>query len=238
MQLWRTVWLLSAVLLASVELSLQSKRDYYEVLGVDRDAKPKQIKKAFRTMAAKYHPDKNKDPGAEEKFKEINEAHEVLMDADKRRQYDMFGHNDGTRTAGPTHGTGSGFTFHFDAPDEVLRNFFGQEFAGERPAFHFSQGSGRHHQQQNFFSFNDFFEEDEPGFGEYFRGGDPHRFGSGSSFFGSHYSGGQPQQQPVHQAHWGHAQAQGHAHAHAQGSRCRTVTQRVGNMVTTYTQCS
>ncbi|KAG8245170.1 DnaJ sub B member 9 [Homalodisca vitripennis] len=240
MQLWQVMWLLTAVLLASVELTMQSKRDYYEILGIDRDAKPKEIKKAFRTMAAKYHPDKNKDPDAEEKFKEINEAHEVLMNADKRRQYDMYGHSDEMRTGGPTHGSGSGFTFHFDSHDDVLRSFFGQDFAGERPPpFHFSQGGGRHshhqHQHQNFFSFNDFFEDDEPGFGEFFGDRDPHQFGSGSSFFGTHFGGGRPQPQQ-HHAHWGHSH--GHAHARAQGTRCRTVTQRVGNMVTTYTQCS
>jgi molecular chaperone DnaJ len=70
-----------------------AKRDYYEVLGVPKDANEADIKKAFRTMARKYHPDANKDdPNAAEKFKEVNEAYQVLSDADKRAKYDQFGH--------------------------------------------------------------------------------------------------------------------------------------------------
>lgn len=72
---------------------MASKRDYYEVLGVQRGASPEEIKKAFRRLARQYHPDVNKDPGAAEMFKEINEAYEVLSDADKRAMYDRFGHN-------------------------------------------------------------------------------------------------------------------------------------------------
>jgi len=70
------------------------KRDYYEVLGVPRDATAEEIKKAFRRLAFKYHPDRNRDDGAEEKFKEINEAFEVLSDPDKRARYAHFGHID------------------------------------------------------------------------------------------------------------------------------------------------
>ncbi len=70
------------------------KRDYYEVLGVPRDATTTDIKKAFRQLAFKYHPDRNRDDGAEAKFKEINEAFEVLSDTDKRARYDHFGHVD------------------------------------------------------------------------------------------------------------------------------------------------
>lgn len=82
-----------------------SKRDYYEVLGVARDASPEEIKKAYRKLARKYHPDANKDdPGAADKFKEIAEAAAVLGDAERRAQYDRFGH------AGPE---GQGFDFDF-----------------------------------------------------------------------------------------------------------------------------
>ncbi len=72
---------------------MSTKRDYYEVLGVPKDADASTIKKAYRKLAMKYHPDVNKEAGAEEKFKEINEANEVLSDSDKRAKYDRFGHD-------------------------------------------------------------------------------------------------------------------------------------------------
>ena len=71
---------------------MADKRDYYEVLGVDRNADKKTIKKAYRKLAMKYHPDVNHDPGAEEKFKELSEAYGVLSDDDKRARYDQYGH--------------------------------------------------------------------------------------------------------------------------------------------------
>jgi len=74
---------------------MAQKRDYYEVLGIPRDAAAGDVKKAFRRLAFKHHPDHNRDDGAEAKFKEINEAFEVLSDSDKRARYDQFGHTDG-----------------------------------------------------------------------------------------------------------------------------------------------
>ncbi|MCX8197047.1 MAG: molecular chaperone DnaJ [Candidatus Micrarchaeota archaeon] len=71
---------------------MATKRDYYEILGVPRNATLQQIKDAYRNLALKYHPDRNKEPGAEEKFKEISEAYAVLSDPEKRAAYDQFGH--------------------------------------------------------------------------------------------------------------------------------------------------
>ena len=71
---------------------MSEKRDYYDVLGVERSASADEIKKAFRKLAFKYHPDRNKEADAEEKFKEISEAYAVLSDEQKKAQYDRFGH--------------------------------------------------------------------------------------------------------------------------------------------------
>ena len=79
-----------------------NKRDYYEVLGVARSASLDDIKRAFRKLAMKYHPDRNKEPDAEQKFKEINEAYQVLSDQNKRNLYDQFGFD------GPQFGGGQG----------------------------------------------------------------------------------------------------------------------------------
>ena len=71
----------------------EAKRDYYEILGVSRDADDATLKKAYRALAKKYHPDMNKDnPSAEEKFKEVTEAYNILSDKEKRKLYDQFGH--------------------------------------------------------------------------------------------------------------------------------------------------
>lgn len=78
-----------------------SKRDYYEILGVQRNASESEIKRAYRSLAVKYHPDKNPDdPQAEERFKECAEAYAVLSDAQKRAAYDRFGHS-GVGAGGP-----------------------------------------------------------------------------------------------------------------------------------------
>ena len=78
---------------------MASSKSYYDVLGVSKDADEKEIKSAFRKLAKQYHPDINKEPGAEAKFKEIGVAYAVLGDAEKRRQYDQFGHEAFTQGA-------------------------------------------------------------------------------------------------------------------------------------------
>ena len=105
---------------------MAEKRDYYEVLGVSKNATPDEIKKAYRKLAMKYHPDVNKDPGAEDKFKEINEAYEVLSDEQKRQTYDQFGHAgmDGAFNQGGFQG---GFTDFGDLGD-IFGSFFGGGF--------------------------------------------------------------------------------------------------------------
>jgi molecular chaperone DnaJ len=95
------------------------KRDYYEVLGVQRGASQEEIKKAFRRLARQYHPDVNREPGAAEVFKEINEAYEVLSDPDKRAMYDRFGHN------GPTSGPGFDPFGGADPFGSIFEAFFG-----------------------------------------------------------------------------------------------------------------
>lgn len=70
---------------------MSANKDYYSILGIDRNASDQDIKNAFRTLSKKYHPDISKEPGAEQKFKEVNEAYQVLSDPDKKQQYDMFG---------------------------------------------------------------------------------------------------------------------------------------------------
>ena len=71
---------------------MANKRDFYEVLGLSKSASQDEIKKAYRTLAKKYHPDINKEPGAEDKFKEIQEAYDILSDEKKKQLYDQFGH--------------------------------------------------------------------------------------------------------------------------------------------------
>jgi molecular chaperone DnaJ len=71
---------------------MATKRDYYEILGISKQATQDEVKRSFRRLAMQYHPDRNKAPDAEQKFKEINEAYEVLSDAKHRQTYDQFGH--------------------------------------------------------------------------------------------------------------------------------------------------
>ena len=109
------------------------KRDYYEVLGVDKSASEDEIKRAYKKMARKYHPDLNPDnKEAEEKFKEVNEAYEVLSDSDKKARYDQFGFagvdpNYGAGAGGGAYGAGG---FDFGDLGDIFGSFFGGGFGG------------------------------------------------------------------------------------------------------------
>jgi len=108
---------------------MPTKRDYYEILGIDRDASDEEIKRAFRKLAFKYHPDHNHEDEAGEKFKEVNEAYEVLSDPEKRATYDRFGH-------GGAEGLfGQGFEgFNFGGFGDIFDAFFGATATATRQA--------------------------------------------------------------------------------------------------------
>ena len=114
------------------------KRDYYEVLGVGKDADDKTIKSAFRKLAKKYHPDINKDPDAPEKFKEAQEAYAVLSDKNKRSQYDQFGH---AAFQGANGFGGAGGAYDFSGFDINLDDILGSMFGGGFGGFGGSRGS-------------------------------------------------------------------------------------------------
>lgn len=105
---------------------MAAKRDYYEVLGISRTATEKEIKRAYRTMARKYHPDINRDTSAEDSFKEVNEAYEVLSDADRRAAYDRFGHD----AANGGFGRGAGDPFGFGGAGSPFGDIFETFFGG------------------------------------------------------------------------------------------------------------
>jgi molecular chaperone DnaJ len=109
---------------------MADKRDYYQVLGVGNTATPDEIKRAYRQLARKYHPDVNKEPDAESRFKELSEAYEVLSDERKRQMYDQFGH------AGPRGGAGMGGVegFPFGDIGDLFESFFGANVGRRGPA--------------------------------------------------------------------------------------------------------
>ncbi|HHX87190.1 MAG TPA: molecular chaperone DnaJ [Firmicutes bacterium] len=110
------------------------KRDFYEVLGVNRNATPDEIKKAYRRLARKYHPDFNPDDKqAEQKFKEVKEAYDVLSDSQKRENYNRFGHEDPMGAGFGAGQNGFGFDFSGFGVEDIFDNFFGGGFTRRRP---------------------------------------------------------------------------------------------------------
>lgn len=104
-----------------------SKRDYYDVLGIPRDASEEDVKKAFRKLALEFHPDRNRSEGAEARFKEVNEAYQVLSDAKKRSDYDRFGH----AAVGSNGGRGFDGYENFGGFGDIFDAFFGSGFGSQ-----------------------------------------------------------------------------------------------------------
>src|SRR5512137_687680 len=120
---------------------MSTKRDYYEVLGVDRNVSAEDLKKAYRKLAIKYHPDKNPgDHTAEDKFKELGQAYEALSDPDKRAAYDRYGH---AAFSGGMGGGGGGFHDPMDLFSQVFGGAFGGGFE------EFFGGGGRNQRQRS-----------------------------------------------------------------------------------------
>lgn len=136
-------------------ICMAAKQDYYELLGVAKNADATAIKKAYRKLAKKYHPDTNAgDPTAEQKFKEVTEAYSILSDPEKRKLYDQFGHAafDGSMPEGGAYGYGNaggaqngGYQeFHFNGQDmgDIFGDIFGNMFHGQKNSGYSRQSSG------------------------------------------------------------------------------------------------
>ena len=155
---------------------MEERKDYYKILGIDKNADENTIKKAYRKLAKKYHPDTNAgNAQAAEKFKQITEAYSVLSDPEKKKMYDQFGSADYQGGQGPFGGANGGYQeFHFDGGDmdDILKNIFGGGFSGR------SAGAGGGSRSYHFGG----------GFGDGFSGGNS-GFGDGFSGTGSSFGG-------------------------------------------------
>ncbi|KAM6895239.1 dnaJ homolog subfamily B member 9-like [Xenentodon cancila] len=223
--------LLLAVHVLLVSEFILARRDYYDVLGVPRDATERQIKKAFHKLALKYHPDRNKDPDAEAKFREIAEAYETLSDDTKRQRYDQFGH--GTSTGESHRGGGGGgdynFRQHFQSFnfDDIFKDFdhFGHRHQQQHHHFH------SHHQAHQKRHFDSHFQAHREAASRQRRAFEQGGFGGG--LFDDMFE--DLEKMFSFNTHTSRTESrfQGSGKQH-----CRTVTERRGNMVTTFTDCS
>lgn len=205
-----------AVCILMITELILAKKDYYDILGVPRDATERQIKKAFHRLAMKYHPDRNKSPDAETKFREIAEAYETLSDEKRRQEYDQYGH--GTFFNGDTEG-GNGqnvhqpFNYHFD---DMFKDFdIHSQNRHARHKRHFEDHLRAHQETHSRHKRN-------------FQGS----FGAGA-VFDDVFDDMEKMFTFDRDTKRTESRFQGTAKQH-----CRTVTQRRGNMVTTYTDCT
>ncbi|CAG9536146.1 unnamed protein product [Cercopithifilaria johnstoni] len=193
-------------------LFINAARDFYEVLGVKRDASTAQIKKAFRNLALKYHPDRSNDPNAHEKFREIAEAYEILADEQKRREYDAGGWSYDQQQQ-------HAHDFDFDS---FMREF--QESMNIHRRSHEDVHRKAHWKATHGRSlFDDLWD----GFDMFPSFGDFGSIGNVDGFDGIHF--GHFQSNPA--SMYMKATNQG-------GQRCQTVTKKTGNMMTTQTICT
>ncbi|XP_062339012.1 dnaJ homolog subfamily B member 9-like [Osmerus eperlanus] len=223
----QSVLLLAVCILMITEFIL-AKGDYYDILGVPRDASQRQIKKAFHRLAMTHHPDRNKSPGAEAKFREIAEAYETLSDDQRRREYDQVGHGPsdweraGGGGGGSQHFNHKPFSFNFD---DMFADFdsFGQQ---QQQQHHHHQHS--HHKRHFESQFHAHQEASQGRHKRPLQGG----FG-GEGLFDDMFEDLEKMFSFNGHSARTESRFQGSAKHH-----CRTVTQRRGNMVTTYTDCS
>ncbi|XP_005915664.1 dnaJ homolog subfamily B member 9 [Haplochromis burtoni] len=222
--------LLLAVHILLISEFILAKRDYYDILGVPRDATERQIKKAFHKLALKYHPDRNKGPDAEAKFREIAEAYETLSDDKKRQEYDQFGHS--ASSGEGQRGGDYDFNQHFKSFnfDDIFKDFdsFGQQQQHhQHHQHHFHSHSNSHHKRH----FDSHFQAHREAMNGHRRQFQQGSFGGGlfddmfedlEKMFSFHTHSSRTENR---------FQGSGKQH-------CRTVTQRRGNMVTTFTDCS
>ncbi|XP_060741584.1 dnaJ homolog subfamily B member 9a isoform X1 [Tachysurus vachellii] len=206
--------LMFAVCILMITELILARKDYYDILGVPKDASERQIKKAFHKLAMKYHPDKNKSPDAEAKFREIAEAYECLSDEKKRREYDRLRQSafSSEDVKGGHQYFQQSFDFNFE---DMFRDFdIYSHNRHARPKRNFEENFRAHQHGHNRHK-------------RHFQGA----FGAG--FFEDLSDDMERMFTFDRQAKRTEGRFQGMAKQH-----CRTVTQRRGNMVTTYTDCT
>ncbi|XP_022653717.1 dnaJ homolog subfamily B member 9-like isoform X2 [Varroa destructor] len=215
------LYLVAVFCVSTLIAVVSASDDLYDILGVKRTASQKDIKRAFRKLAIKYHPDKNKDKGAEEKFQKIARAYEILSNEEKRAKYDRVGSVDDSSSDNPGRDGSSGMHFNFN---EFFQRFDeARMFHEGRKDPHQQHFDGAHPTEGKRFSFSfgnlnldDLFGDDD---GEHENGMFSEFFGGGDSFFGN----------------MDHMRQ---VHTQQRSQNCRTVRKQQGNTISTYTTCS